>query len=103
MANVRVHETLSLTSVVSPATTLAQIRDYGSQFVLCSTADDVRFTLDGITTPVVTADSEVGTLLRSTDLGIIITADEFLNSKWVSVSGTARVQFEFLQGDHRRF
>lgn len=104
MANVRAHETLAAAgSVATPTTTAAQIRDYGSEFVLCSTTADVRFTIDGITTPAVGAGSEVGCLLRSTDLGIILTSSEFLQSKWLDVSTDARIQFEFLQGDHRRF
>lgn len=102
MSLVRVMETLSVTTGQTPATTLANLRDYGSGPVLCCTNANVYFTVDGITTPVVTGASEVGQLLRSTDLGIILTADEFLNSKWVSVSGTARVQFTFLQADRRR-
>ena len=101
----RAHETLAAAgTVVSPATTAAQAREYGGgQFVLCSTTAAVRFTVDGITDPVITGTSEVGTLLRSTDLGIILTMEEFLNSKWLDVSDDARIQFEFLTGDFRRF
>lgn len=100
----RKHETLAVAgSVVSPATTEAQIIDYGAGAVLCSTTQDVRFTIDGLTNPVVTASSEVGTLLRSTDLGIILTPEEFLNSKWLDVSTDARVQFEFLSESFKRF
>ena len=104
MANVRVHETLSLTSVASPVTTLANVHDYGSDSVLVTSNANIRFTVDGITTPVITGAAEVGALLGPTgDLtAIIITADEFINFKGVSVTGTARVQFEFLQGDRRR-
>ena len=98
----RAHETKAVTTVTAPVTTLANLQNYGADVVLCSTTADVRFTVDGITTPIITGASEVGTLLRSTDLGILLTAEEFVNSKWTSVSGTARVQFEFLSGDRHR-
>lgn len=93
------HETLSVTTVQGPATTRAALEAFGCEFVICTTTADVRYTIDGATTPVITGGSEVGSLLRSTDLGIILTILDFLNSKWTSVSGTARVQFEFSQGN----
>lgn len=98
-----IHETKAVAgSVVSPATTAATIREYGSDVVLMSTTADIYFTVDGQTNPVVTGGSEVGTLLRSTDLGVILTAEEFLNLKMLDVSTDARVQFEFLSGDRHR-
>lgn len=101
MAGVRLtaHETLSLTSVASPVTTKAQLEANGTGSVLVTSSANIRFTVDGATTPVITASSEVGALLGPTgDLqAIIITPNEFLNFKGVSVTGTARVQFEFLE------
>lgn len=100
----RAHETLAAAgTAVGPATTAAQLMAYGAGAVLCSTTADVRFTVDGLTNPVITASSEVGTLLRSTDLGIMLTPEEFLNSKWLDVSTDARIQFEFLTDNFRRF
>ncbi len=97
------HETKAVAgSVVSPATTLATIRDYGADAVLMSTTANIYFTTDGVTNPVVTGAAEVGTLLRSTDLGIILTPEEFLNLKMLDVTDDARVQFEFLSGDRHR-
>jgi hypothetical protein len=96
------HETKAITSVASPATSLATLENQGAGAVLVCTNANVYFTVDSVTTPIITGASEVGTLLRSTDLGIILTPEEFVNSKWVSVSGTARVQFAFLSGDRHR-
>lgn len=102
----RAHETLSVTTGQTPATTEGQLIAYGGAYVLCSTTAAVRFTVDGLTTPVITGAAEIGTLLSTTNEGglthIILTREEFLNSKWVSVTGTARVQFEFLTPDRRR-
>lgn len=96
------HETLAVAgSVVSPARTLAQITANGGAFVWMSTTADVRFTVDGQTNPVVTGGSEVGALLRSTDLGASLTVEEFLNLRILDVSTDARVQFEFLAENKR--
>jgi len=101
MAGVRLttHETLSLTAVASPVTTLALLQANGTGSVLVTSSANIRFTVDGTTTPVITGAAEVGALLGPTgDIGaIIITPNEFLNFKGTSVSGTARVQFEFLE------
>lgn len=96
------HETLAAAgSVVSPATTRVQLEGQGCVYALMSTTADIRFTIDGATAPVVTASSEVGTLLRSTDLGIVLTIDEFLALKILDVSTDARVQFEFMNEKFR--
>ena len=100
-------ETLAVTATAaaashSPTTTLANIQAYGSDFVLMTTNQSIRFTVDGSTLPVVGAGSEVGTLLRSTDLGIILTPEEFTNLKIKYVSAAARVNFTFLSGDRHR-
>lgn len=92
----RAHEVLAAAgSVATPATTQAQIREYGSVGVVVTTDQSVRFTVDGITTPVVTGGAEIGTLLTSTD-SVFLTVEEFLNSKWLDVSTDARIQFMFL-------
>ena len=96
------HETLSVTTVQTPATTRALLEAYGCEFVICTTTADVRYTIDGQTTPVITGAAEVGSLLLAASNGIILTILDFLNSKWTSVSGTARVQFEFSQGNIHR-
>lgn len=100
-------ETLAVTATAAaashtPATSLATIQAYGSDYVLMTTNQDIRFTVDGVTLPVVGAGSEVGTLLRSTDLGIILTPEEFTNLKIKYVSAAARVNFSFLTGDRHR-
>lgn len=91
----RAHEVLAVAgSVVSPATTKAQIRDYGAVTVTATTTQSVRFTIDGITDPNVGAGTEVGHLLTSGD-STELSPEEFLNSKWLDVSTDARVQFSF--------
>lgn len=107
MATLHKHETLAVTATAtatshSPATTVASLWNYGSDFVLMSTNQDIRFTVDGQTLPVVGAGAEVGTLLRSTDIGFLLTPEEFANLKIKYVSAAARVQFEFLSGDRHR-
>lgn len=96
------HETLAVAgTVVSPAGTVAQVYDMGCSHVLCSTTQSVRFTIDGQTDPVITGTAEVGTLLDSSTL-IVLTAEEWANSRWLDVSTDARVQFEFLQENRLR-
>ena len=101
------HETMAVTAtatatVHSPSTTTAALWGYGSDLILMSTTDSIRFTVDGQTTPVVGAGAEVGTLLRSTDIGFVLTPEEFVNLKVKYVTAACRVQFEFLSGDRRR-
>ena len=97
----KTHEVLlAAGTVVSPATTLAQIRDSGSVGVLVTTDQSVRFTTDGLTNPVVSA-STVGTLLTSSD-SVSLTVEEFINSKWLDVSTDARIQFMFLGASRGR-
>lgn len=91
-----VHETLAVAgSIVSPTTTRAAMEQTGCIYVLVSTTEAVRFTIDGATSPAVGAGAEVGTLMSSTDK-FVFTIDEFLASKFLDVSTDARVQFEFL-------
>lgn len=98
----RKHEVLAAAgTAVTPATTKAQMEDYGAVAVLVTTTQSVRFTIDGLTTPVITASSEVGTLLTSSD-SIILTQEEFLNSKWLDVATDARIQFMFLGSSRER-
>ena len=96
------HETLAAAgSVATPATTAAAIAQYGVAYVLCSTTAAVRFTVDGQTDPVITGGSEVGCLLDTTDK-VVLTIEEFLNSRWLDVSTDARIQFEFLAQSRRQ-
>jgi hypothetical protein len=100
-------ETLAITATAaaashSPTTTLANIANYGSDYVLMSTNQNIIFTVDGVTLPVVGSGSEVGILLRSTDLGIILSPEEFANLKIKYVTAAARVAFQFLTGDRHR-
>ena len=100
-------ETLLVTATAAaashtPTTLAAKIADYGADYVLMSTNQNIYFTVDGSTLPVVGSGSEVGILLRNTDLGIILTPEEFLNLKIKYVSAAARVAFQFLTGDRHR-
>ena len=100
-------ETLLVTATAaaashSPVTTIAKAQNYGADYVLMSTNQNIIFTVDGSTLPVVGSGSEVGILLRSTDLGIILTLEEFANLKIKYVSAAARVAFQFLTGDRHR-
>ena len=98
----RAHEVLAVAgTVVSPATTKALMRDYGGVQVLVTTTQNVRFTLDGLTDPGITSTAEIGHLLTSND-SLWLTADEFINSRWLDVSTDARVQFSFLGGNRER-
>lgn len=97
------HYTLAVTATGSAATpaagyTKSLLDNFGVGYVIAQTNQDVWFTLDGATTPVPTAASEVGQKLDSDNQGIILTVDEFLASKWVMASAAARVQFVFRQG-----
>jgi hypothetical protein len=101
----RAHETKAVAgSVVSPATTLANLQNYGSDVILMTSTENIRCTFDGITAPVVGAGSEVGLLLGPTGSvqALILTPEEFVNLKMLDVSTDARVQFEFLSGDRHR-
>lgn len=105
MATLTTHETKAVSSsVVSPATTLASIQSYGVEYVLMTSTQNIRFTVDGTTDPVITGGSEVGTLLGPAGAvqAIILTTEEFLNLKMIRESSDARVQFEFLTGTRRR-
>lgn len=96
------HETLAVAnSVVSPATTLAEIQKWPVAYVMMSTTQAVRFTVDGQTDPVITGSSEVGCLLSTTDK-VCLTIEEFLNLRLLDVSTDARVQFEFLAQSRRQ-
>ena len=88
-------------TIVSPGTTLAQLQDAGSVQVLVTTDQNVRFTVDGLTDPVITGGAEVGILLTSSD-SVLLTAEEFVNSKWLDVSTDARIQFAFLSAVRER-
>lgn len=91
------HETLTVNGVVvSPATTAASCAGGGGQRVLVTVTADCRYTLDGSTSPVITGGSEVGSILRSTDPGLVMDYLTFLQSKWLNVSGAARLQAEFV-------
>lgn len=101
------HETKAVSStVVSPVTTAATMAAGGAAFVMMSTTNAIRFTVDGLTDPVITGGSEVGTLLSTTNEGglthAILTKKEFLNLRILDVSADARVQFEFLEGGRAR-
>ena len=90
------HEVLAVAgTAVSPATTLAALEAFGCAWALVRTDQSVRFTTDGVTTPVVTGGSEVGILLTSSE-SVTLHKEEFLASKWLDVSADARVQFAFL-------
>lgn len=98
------HYTLAVTATgaaTTPAT--AYTRDlldrHGAAYVLAQTNADVFFTLDGATTPVSTSGSEVGEKLDADNQGIILTAQEFVDSKWRRGSADARVQFIFRAGN----
>ena len=96
----RAHETLAVTTVTTPVTTVAQMDAFGAAYVLCSTTQATRFTVDGQTDPVVTNGGEIGSLLSTTNEGglthIILTKEEFIFSRWTAVGAAARVQFEFM-------
>lgn len=96
------HESLAVAgSVVSPATVAGDLAKWPVAYVLMTTTQQVRFTVDGQTDPVITASSEVGCLLDTTDK-VVLTIEEFLNLRILDVSTDARVQFEFLAQSRRQ-
>ena len=98
------HYTLAVTATGAAAVptasyTKALLDAFSVGYVIAQSSDDVWFTIDGATLPVPTADAEVGMELKSTDQGITLTAQEFLDSKWVKETDDSRVQFVFREGN----
>ena len=95
------HYTLAVSAAASPAVayTASLLSKFGVEYAVVSTNQNIYFTTDGATTPVITGGSEVGMLLRSTDAGYILSKEEFLNFKALNVTTAARVQFMFREGN----